>query len=187
MKIVGLVGSPRKGGNVDTLLQKAMDGAKAQGAETALFYLNDLNLHGCQGCYGCKKDGKCVVKDDMQQIYAAINEADAVIIGSPIYFGRISAQLAPVMDRFFAYLTLEFASRLAKGKKYGLAFAYAAPSADAYVGCIGAVAKVMERIGFTAGSKPLIGAGLGADDAASKNAGYLDDAFKFGAAMAKGD
>ena len=185
MKIVGLVGSPRKDGNVDTLLQKAMAGAKSQGAETTLFYLNDLNLRGCQGCYHCKKEGKCVVKDDMQQIYAAIDGADAVIVGSPIYFGRISAQLALVMDRLFAYLTPDFASRLAKGKKYGLVFTHNQPAVDLYAGCIDAVGKVLESLGFAAGPKPLIGAGLGPDDAASKNEKYLETAFNLGKELAK--
>lgn len=185
MKIVGLVGSPQKNGNIDTLLQKAMEGAKAQGAETALFYLNELNLHGCQGCYGCKKAGKCVVQDDMTQIYSAINGADAVIIGSPIYFGRFTAQLALAMDRFFAYLRPDFSSTLPQGKKYGMVFSQAQPDPALYSNCIQAVGQVLERLGFEAGPKPLVGAGLGAPDAAGKNQQYLQTAFTIGEELAK--
>jgi multimeric flavodoxin WrbA len=184
MKIVGLVGSPRKNGNTDALLQKAMQGAKAQGAETTLFYLNDLNLRGCQACYTCKKTGKCAVNDDMTGIYRAIDEADAVIIGSPIYFGRFTSQLAPVMDRLFAYLKPDFTSSLAKGKKFGLVFTYNQPDPTLYSACINSVAQVFGRLGFEAGPKPLVRAGLGDPDAALKNEQYLQAAFALGKELA---
>ena len=184
MKIVGLVGSPRKNGNTDKLLQRAMQGAKEQGAETFLYYLNDLNIRGCQACYTCKKTGKCAVNDDMTRIYHAIDEANAIIIGSPIYFGRFAAQLAPVMDRLFAYLKPDFTSSLAKGKKYGLVFTYNQPGPALYSACINSTAQVLDRLGFEAGPKPVVGAGLGAPDAAIKNVQYLQAAFVLGQELA---
>jgi multimeric flavodoxin WrbA len=184
MKIVGLVGSPRKNGNTDTLLQKAMEGAKSLGAETTLFYLNDLNLRGCQACYACKKTGKCAVKDDMTNIYQAIDEADAVIIGSPIYFGRFTAQLGLVMDRLFAYLRPDFTSSLAKGKKYALVFTHNQPDPALYKPCIAAVDQVLGRLGFESGPKPLVGAALGDAGAAINNNQYLQAAFAMGKELA---
>ena len=184
MKLVALVGSPRKGGNTDTLLQKVAEGFSSQGGETQTFYLNDLNLRGCQACYACKKTGQCVVKDDTAEIFKAINAADAVVIGSPIYFGRFTAQLALVMDRLFAYLKPDFSSSLAPGKKYGLVFAQNQPDPKLYAGCIDGVAQVLGRVGFAAGAKPLVGSGLGAADAALQNEQYLQAAAALGKELA---
>jgi multimeric flavodoxin WrbA len=184
MKIVGLVGSPRKNGNVDTLIQKALEGAKSNDAQTTILYLNDLKIRGCQACCACKKTGKCAMNDDMTTVYRAIDEADAVIIGSPIYFGRFSAQLAPVMDRLYAYLKPNFTSALGKGKKVGLIFAQNQSDPSLYSGCIDAVGKSLKGIGFETELQPIIGAGLGDLDAASKNDKFLNEAFALGKELA---
>ncbi|WP_169717932.1 hypothetical protein SPSIL_011250 [Sporomusa silvacetica DSM 10669] len=184
MKLVALIGSPRKGGNTDTLLQQVAEGYKAQGGEIQTFYLNELNLRGCQGCYACKKTGQCAVKDDTTEIYKAINGADAVVIGSPVYFGRFTAQLGLVLDRLFAYLKPDFSSSLAPGKKYGLVFVQNQPDPKLYAGCIEALAQVLSRVGFAAGTKPLVGSGLGAADAASQNEQYLQNAYALGKELA---
>jgi len=184
MKIVGLIGSPRKNCNTDMLVQKAMEGAKTLGAETILFYPNDLHIRGCQACYACKKTGTCAVKDDMTGIYRAIDEADSIIIGSPIYFGRFTAQLAPVMDRLFAYLRPDFTSSLAKGKRAGLVFTYNQPDPTLYLTCINSMAQVLGRLGFEAGPKPLVGAGFGARDAELRKEQYLQAAFALGKELA---
>lgn len=184
LKLVTLVGSPRKGGNTDTLLKKVAEGFTSQGGETQTFYLNELNLRGCQACYACKKTGQCAVKDDTAEIFKAINDADAVVIGSPIYFGRFTAQLALVMDRLFAYLKPDFSSSLAPGKKYGLVFAQNQPDSKLYASCIDGVAQVLGRVGFAAGGKTLVGSGLGAADAALQNEQYLQAAVALGKELA---
>ncbi|NIR16562.1 MAG: flavodoxin family protein, partial [Desulfobacterales bacterium] len=69
MKALGIYGSPRKGGNTDQLLDKVLEGAKSGGAETSSVYARDLDMSGCIECGGCDKTGKCVVKDDMQDVY----------------------------------------------------------------------------------------------------------------------
>jgi multimeric flavodoxin WrbA len=182
MKIVGLVASPRENGNTDTLLQKALDGASFQGAETSIFYLNDLTIRGCQACYGCKKTGKCVVKDDMEEIYEAIDDADAVIIGSPIYFGRFTAQLALVMDRLFAYFKPDFTSSLGKGKKLALLFTQNQPDPALYSDCFQSTAEVLTRIGFSEESTLLVAAGF-ADPSVMEQ--YKGPAYELGKELAK--
>lgn len=180
MKIIGLVGSPRKNGNTDVLVQKALEGAKAQGAETKIFYLNELKIRGCQACGSCKKTGECSVNDDMAEIFREINETDGIIIGSPVYFGRFTAQLAPVLDRLFAYLKPDLASSLGANKRFGLVFTQGQPNVDLYLNTITGVAQSLSRIGFEAGPKPLVGAGLGEIGAALKNENYLQTAFAIG-------
>jgi multimeric flavodoxin WrbA len=184
MKIVGLIGSPRKNGNTDVLVQKALEGAKAQGAETTLFYLNELNIRGCQACYACKKTGHCVVNDDMAEIYRVINEADGIILGSPVYFGRFTAQVSLFMDRLFAYLKPDFTNSLGAGKKIALVFTQNQPNANLYEGLINSTAQVLTRIGFESGPNPLVGTGLGAAGIALEKEEYVQAALDIGTELA---
>src|SRR3989338_7150204 len=99
MNILGISGSPRKGGNTDTLLDKALEGVKSAGGIVEKIILNDLNFKPCQECGGCDETGICVVQDDMQDVYKKLQDADAVIIASPIFFGSLSAQVKMMIDR----------------------------------------------------------------------------------------
>lgn len=99
MKVLGIYGSPRKGGNSDQLLDKALEGARAAGAETKAVYARDLKMSGCLECGGCDKTGKCVVKDDMQSVYPLLEEADIIFLASPIFFYSITAQAKALIDR----------------------------------------------------------------------------------------
>jgi multimeric flavodoxin WrbA len=99
-RIIGISGSPRRGGNTELLLDKALEGAQGKGAEARKIILNELNFSPCQECENIKKDGTCIVEDDMQNIYPKIREADGIIIASPIFFGSVSAQTKMFIDRF---------------------------------------------------------------------------------------
>lgn len=111
MKVIAFNGSPRKNWNTAMLLEKAIEGAKSQGAETELIHLYDLNYKGCISCFACKiKDGKsygkCAVKDDLAQLFKKIEEADAVVFGSPIYLGNATGEMRSFLERLvFQYLT----------------------------------------------------------------------------------
>jgi multimeric flavodoxin WrbA len=111
MKVMALNGSPRKKWNTATLLEKALEGASVQGAETDLVHLYDLNYKGCISCFACKAKGgksygRCAVKDDLMPVFKKIEEADAVILGSPIYFGTVSGEMRSFLERlFFQYMT----------------------------------------------------------------------------------
>jgi len=104
MKVIAVNGSPRKKWNTATLLQKALAGAASQGAETEIFHLYDLNYKGCVSCFACKtKDGKsygmCAVKDDLTSILKKVEEVDAIILGSPIYYGTVTGEMTSFMER----------------------------------------------------------------------------------------
>jgi multimeric flavodoxin WrbA len=111
MKIIAVNGSPRKKWNTATLLQKALDGAATQGAETELIHLYKLNYKGCISCLACKRKngksyGKCAVKDDLTSILKEIKKVDAIILGSPIYFGTVTGEMKSFMERLmFPYST----------------------------------------------------------------------------------
>lgn len=99
MKALGIYGSPRKGGNTDQLLDKALEGAQSAGAEVKRLYVRDFNLCGCLECGGCDKTGECVVKDDMQQVYPLLDWAEVIFLASPIFFYGVTAQAKALIDR----------------------------------------------------------------------------------------
>ena len=99
MKVLGIYGSPRKGGNTDQLLDKALEGAQSAGAEISRVYARDLNMSGCIECGGCDETGKCVVEDDMQSVYPLLDEADVIFLASPIFFYGVTAQAKALIDR----------------------------------------------------------------------------------------
>jgi len=99
MKIIGIAGSPRHNGNTFLLLQKALDGAKTNGAETEFIFIPDLKINPCRECGGCDKTGKCVVDDDMQIMYPKLQDTEGIIIASPIFFGNVTSNLKAMIDR----------------------------------------------------------------------------------------
>lgn len=102
MKLLVLLGSPRKGGNSETLARSIAEAVEQSGGTTVYKRLNDMNLRPCQGCGGCEKTGSCVIKDDMTEIYQAVDEADRILLVSPVYFYALSAQSKMCCDRFQA-------------------------------------------------------------------------------------
>lgn len=101
MKIVAIVGSRRKKGNTSILVQEALKPIRAAGVETKLIFLGDYQINSCNGCEGCKDSMCCIQKDDMQQIYPLLLEADGLILGSPTYFYNVSADMKLFIDRCY--------------------------------------------------------------------------------------
>lgn len=130
MKIIAFNGSPRKTCNTATLLNKALEGAVSQGAETELIHLYDLNYKGCISCFACKtKDGKsygkCPIQDDLAPIFKKVEEADAIILGSPIYLRRVTGEMAAFMERLlFPYSVYSNPRQSLFPKKINTGFIY---------------------------------------------------------------
>jgi multimeric flavodoxin WrbA len=110
MKVIGFIASPRKEGNTAWIINEILEGAKGQSAETQSWYFNDLDIKPCQGCLCChnKDDRGCIINDDMQKLYAEIEHADALVLGSPVYMGQMSAQAKIFTDRLFAQISPRF-------------------------------------------------------------------------------
>jgi multimeric flavodoxin WrbA len=128
MLVMAFNGSPRKNGTTAKLLKKALAGAASQGAETEFIQLNQLKMKGCQACFSCKKRGgksygKCVRKDDMTPLYQKIEQADALFLGSPIYFHSITSEMKMFIDRLFPYFSFgSYSSNFPKKINVGLIF-----------------------------------------------------------------
>lgn len=111
MKVIAINGSPRKKWNTATLLEKALEGAASEGAETEIIHLYDLDFKGCTSCFACKLKsgksyGKCAMKDELTPVLERLEDADAVILGSPIYLGNLTGEMRSFMERYvFPYLT----------------------------------------------------------------------------------
>lgn len=99
MKILGIMGSPRIIGNTDLLLDEALKGAQSQQAEVEKIIVDKLNIAPCREFYGCLRDGNCVIRDDMDDIYPRLLNYDGIIVASPIFFYGVSAQLKALIDR----------------------------------------------------------------------------------------
>lgn len=99
MRVLGLFGSPRRGGNTELLLEEALKGAESEGAEVERIYLPDYTITPCKECHGCDQTGSCVILDDMQKIYPKLLEADVIILASPIFFYGVTAWAKALIDR----------------------------------------------------------------------------------------
>lgn len=103
-KVIVLNGSPRKNFNTASALKEAQKGAEAAGAQVEYINLVDLNYKGCMSCFACKRKGSttnglCAVKDELRPILERILQADAVIIGSPIYYSYPTGMFRNLMER----------------------------------------------------------------------------------------
>lgn len=136
MKVLGISFSPRNG-NSQALVEHVLKGAKDAGAETELVRFCDLQVKNCKGCGFCKApgNGTCSIKDEMQDLYKKIDSADAIVLGAPVYFGRMNAPAYTFIDRLYAMLNPDFSLRISGGKKLAVA-----------VTCGGGPVEDMEKI-----------------------------------------
>ncbi|MFH1560368.1 MAG: flavodoxin family protein [Chloroflexota bacterium] len=104
MKVLGIVCSARKGGNTEILVKEALASAEEAGAQTELVSVVGKHIGGCDGCGSCRNTGVCHIQDDMQSLYQQLETADAIVFGSPVYFGSVSAQAKAIMDRTYLFL-----------------------------------------------------------------------------------
>jgi multimeric flavodoxin WrbA len=109
IRILGIAGSPVKGGNTETLLQEAL-GVTASDPEvqTKVLNLSSLQITGCQHCNWCIKnqtpDRFCVISDGMDEVYAAVAQADVIILATPVHIGRMSGLMANMIDRMRVFV-----------------------------------------------------------------------------------
>ncbi len=99
MRVLGIMGSPRRNSNTEILLDKALAGATEAGAEIEKVLISKLRVSPCLEIYACFKDGNCTIRDDMQPLYDKLVEADHIVFASPIFFYGITSQAKSVIDR----------------------------------------------------------------------------------------
>ncbi|SHH88185.1 Multimeric flavodoxin WrbA [Sporobacter termitidis DSM 10068] len=106
MKAIAVNGSPRRKWNTAQMLESALSGCRDAGAETELVHLIDLKFKGCTSCFGCKRLGgpsyaKCAMRDDLTRVLDDVWDADVLIVGSPVYFGDVTADVRAFLERLW--------------------------------------------------------------------------------------
>ena len=110
--ILGIIGSPRRNGNTEVLVDEVLKGAEDAGAQVEKIILNELDIRPCQACNACYKEGKCIQDDDVAEILDKMEKADAWILGTPVYWFGPTAQIKAFIDRWYQPLHRKF-----KGKR----------------------------------------------------------------------
>lgn len=112
MRVLGIAGSPREGGNTDTLLDEVLRGALSRGAEVKKIKLRRLKIAPCEHCDACLETGRCKIADDMQAVYDEVDQADRLVLASPLHFMGVTAQTKTMIDRFQAQWAKKYRLRL---------------------------------------------------------------------------
>jgi len=181
--ILAVLGSARKNGNTEQLIREALRGAGA-GTDAEVYRLNDMKIYGCQGCKGCKVHGSdgCILQDDMQAIYEHMKTANAVILGSPVYYGEVTGQMKVFMDRWYGLRDGEGNLRMPEGRKLLFIMVQGAEQEDWYKSTVARLKKVIDRYGFD--TEILVAAGLEGKGEASERPDIMKKAFLAGARLA---
>jgi multimeric flavodoxin WrbA len=180
IKVLVLLGSPRKKGNSAILAEQIAKGAKSGNAKVKTIYLHGKNIAPCKGCMSCQKKGSkgCSIRDDMQEIYLKLIEADAWVIASPVYWFTMSAQTKIFMDRCFALPAYQ--KDPFRGKRIAIAMTYG--DEDPFTsGCINALRTFQDAYGYT--ESPIVGMVYGSAMDAGQirfNEKVMQDAFDLG-------
>ncbi len=179
MKVLGFVGSPRANGNTAALVSQVLAGAKASGAEVELIQVPDLTISGCRGCKYCKSHETCRINDDMQTLYAKIREADRLVFGTPVYFAQMTGQMKLFIDRLYALIDAEYASRIPAGKVASIVITQGDENPESFTAIAGTFGFAMSFLSVDVVA-PLIVPGLDKPNDVEKNPAYLSAAFKMG-------
>jgi multimeric flavodoxin WrbA len=99
LKAIGIIGSPRKGGNTEILTGHTLQAIAEEGLETELIRLAGLDIRPCNACLLCAQEERCPIDDDVFQVYNKMKEADAIILSSPVYYGSATALIKALMER----------------------------------------------------------------------------------------
>ena len=187
MKIVSLLGSPRTESNSSAIANHFLKTAANMGAEIVTYELNRLTYRGCQGCYACKtKLDRCVLNDGLSDVLAAVQDADLVVLASPVYYGDITSQLKGFIDRTFSYLVPDYRtnsqpSRLAP-KKLVFVLTQGQPDEDAFADIFPRYEGFLKWMGFNE-TKLLRACGIGPGNIDAPPAAILRQAEETARAM----
>lgn len=186
MNVIAFHGSPRKGGNSETLLREALRGAAV---EVKVFDLNNMQIGPCQNCGGCEETGACIIPDDMEQVSSAIRAADRIILATPVFFSGVSAQAKAMIDRCQQFWCEKYLLKkeIPAGKygRKGLLLVVGGMKNAQGVECVGRTAKAWFRSVSVPEHQTLAYTGVDAMGDILKHPTALKDAFEAGMELVK--
>jgi multimeric flavodoxin WrbA len=145
MTTLALIGSPRKGGNTDILVEHVLKGCAEKGHAVRKLYLYDFDIAPCLDCRACKKsDLVCNLDDGMKDIYPKLEAADLIVFGTPLYWYGPTAKMKLLIDRLRPYI----ASRKLEGKA-GLLVSPSEEGAEACQGLVDMFRRSFHYLGMT--------------------------------------
>lgn len=137
MNVIAIKGSPRRQGDTNVLIDEIIRGARDAGHSVTEYVLQSMNLKGCQACYACKVPGTpgcdCVLPDDLRPYWKQLHEADALILGAPIYAGSICGPMISYMNRHYCLLDEKRNVRVKPGIRVIGVFAQGQSDPDQYL------------------------------------------------------
>jgi len=182
-KILGIVGSPRKKGNTDILVDRILEGAKDAGAEVEKVHLRGLKIKECDGCYVCWKGKKCPKNDDMLDLYPMIEDADVIVFGTPVYWFGPTALLKAFIDRLVYFNCPENRTKIA-----GKAAVIASPFEDTDMETVATLTAFFDKCFDYLEIKPagrILVPGVADKGDILKKSDALERAYNLGAGLAK--
>ncbi|MCK9150688.1 flavodoxin family protein [Methanobacterium alcaliphilum] len=148
MKVIGLVGSPRQNSNTEAMVEQILNRASQSGVETKIYNLSKMDIAPCKACQYCKSnEGKCATDDDMQILYKELKEADAFVLGSPVYMWQMTSQAKLFTDRLYAFYLADFEKKYGK-KDIVLAFTQGNPDENMFAQYFKYTADMFEFLGY---------------------------------------
>lgn len=178
-RVVAFVGSPNTSGNTATLVEEAVKGARDAGAEVKVYYLNELEFKGCQSCLTCRQKPECEQKDALTPIYDEIAQADAVIIGSPVYMWQVSSQVKKLLDRFYVLTDANLKPRFGT-KKTLMVYSQANPNSEYHQSYFDYTAQMLASLFGLNVVETIVAAGAISPDSAKTNQSLMIHAFTAG-------
>ena len=182
-KVVAFIGSPRKNGNTATLVAEVVKGAEAAGAQVKVFPINEMNIRPCQSCFSCRKQYGCPIDDDMKSVYEEIKQADAVVIGSPVYMLQVAGQVKVLFDRLFPLMDANFSPRCGI-KKTVMIYSQGQTGADSFKASFDLNASVLQVMGLEV-AETIVCTGANRPDTAAGDVKLLQRAYAAGRKLAE--
>jgi len=189
--VLAVQGSPRRGGNTETLLEAALQGVRQVGCQVEVLRLNSMRFQACQNCGGCRKTGRCVLEDDLEPVYDRIDRVNRLIVASPVYFYGVTAQTKAFIDRMQAfwsrkYLLRERAYRQQDPARQGVFLSVAASRGrKIFSGAVLEVRYALDAMGFLYVGELLV-RGVDARGEMAGRPAELCTARELGAALCRG-
>ena len=148
MNVLFINGSPRQEGNTARILQRLFSLAQNEGVSATLHHVGRMRIRGCVGCLVCNQMPACVVRDQMQELYVEIKNADLLVFGFPIYMGQMPSFAKAFTDRLYAFLNPDLTSRFDNPKRILWVITQGVPDVDTWRSYLDETARVFHQIGF---------------------------------------
>jgi multimeric flavodoxin WrbA len=185
IKVLGVIGSPRKHGNTHILVSQLLDGAMADGADVSTVFLGDLRIKECDGCHVCWDGNPCCKDDDMPELYERIIESDVIVLGTPVYWYGPTALMKGFVDRLVYFNCPENRAKI-RGKSAVIVVPFEDESYETSRPLEKFFEKSLAYLEIKFAGK-LIVPGVSAKGDVTKKPEKLQESFKLGQRLVRGD